>query len=436
MADPGIDAIAVLQERTVGYFTREVDSETGLVKDSTRPESPASIAATGLACACYAVCAERGILPRAEAAGRVGRTLRFLWEAEQSEAADASGARGFFYHFLDARTGRRAWRSELSTVDSAICFAGALAAAGYFDGPSEEERAIRELADALYRRAEWRWMVPRQAIAHGWTPEQGFLPFDWIGYNEALFVYVLALGSPTFPPDESVYDAWTAGYQWRSLLGHEYLYAGPLFMHQLSQIWIDFRGIQDEYMRAKQIDYFENSRRATLVQCEYARRNPRRFAGYSAESFGISASDGPGPFAGKLRRGSRTFYGYRGRGVPFGPDDGTLAPWALVASLPFAPELVVPAMRHFDRVYPELTGRYGYESSFNPSFGGKSPAGWVCDWHYAIDQGPVVLMVENYLSSLTWRALRESPYIREGLRRAGFRGGWLGSEAGGGGGSA
>ena len=425
MADPGIDAIAVLQERTFGYFTRERNAATGLVNDSTRPESPASIAASGFACACYAVAADHGFMSRDEAAASVVQALRFLWEAEQSEALDASGHRGFFYHFLDPRTGRRVWQSELSTVDSAILFAGALAAAGYFDGPSDTEREVRQLADSLYRRADWGWMVPRKAIVHGWRPERGFLPYDWLGYNESLFVYILALGSPTFAPDPSVYATWTSTYKWRSLLGHEHLYAGPLFTHQLSHVWIDFRGIQDEFMRTRRIDYFDNSRRATLVQQEYAARNPRTFKGYEPDAWGITASDGPGPFAGAIRRGRRRFYGYRARGAPFGPDDGTLAPWALVASLPFAPERVIPAMRRLDEAYPELTGRYGYQSSFNPTFGGAGPAGWVCAWHYAIDQGPVVLMVENYLSGLIWRALRKSPYIRNGLRRAGFRGGWL-----------
>jgi hypothetical protein len=426
MADPGIDTIALLQSRTLHYFTRERHAETGLVNDSTRPESPASIAASGFAFACYAVAADHDIIPRAEAAAKVAHALQFLWDAEQSESPDASGAHGFFYHFLYARTGRRTWRSELSTVDSAILFAGALVAAGYFDGPSQDEQTIRRLADALYRRADWRWMILRNAICHGWRPERGYLRYDWRGYNEALFVYILALGSPTCAPDPSIYASWTSTYRWRSLLGHEYLYAGPLFTHQLSHVWIDFRSIQDEYMRAKKIDYFENSRRATLVHKEYARRNPRGFEGYSADAWGITASDGPGPFAGVTRRGQRSFYGYRARGVPFGPDDGTLAPWALVASLPFAPEEVVPAMRWLDHAYPELTGQYGYESSFNPTYSDEHHAGWICEWHYAIDQGPVVLMVENYLSGLVWRILRESPYIREGLCRAGFCGGWLG----------
>ena len=217
MADPGIDTIALLQARTLGYFMRERHPETGLVNDSTRPESPACIGASGFAFACYAVAADHGIVPRAEAAAQVAHALQFLWDAEQSEAPDASGAHGFFYHFLDARTGQRTWRSELSTVDSAILFAGALAAAGYFDGPSEDEQTIRRLADALYRRADWRWMIQRNAICHGWRPERGFLRFDWLGYNEALFMYILALGSPTFAPDASVYASWTSTYRWRSL---------------------------------------------------------------------------------------------------------------------------------------------------------------------------------------------------------------------------
>jgi hypothetical protein len=426
VADPGIDSIAVLQEHTLRYFRREAHPETCLINDSTRPESQASIAGSGFALACYAVAADHGMIARAEAAAWAARALRFLWELEQNEAGDAAGSHGFFYHFLDQRTGRRAWQSELSSIDSAILFAGALAAAGYFDGPSADERAIRQLADDLYRRADWRWLAQRNAISHGWKPERGFLRYDWRGYNEALFVYILALGSPTFAPEASVYDSWVATYDWRCVLGHEFLYAGPLFTHQLSHVWIDFRGIQDDYMRAKRIDYHENSRRATLVQREYAIRNPRRFRGYGADAWGLSASDGPAPFFDTRRRGRRAFHGYRARGVPYGPDDGTLAPWALVASLPFAPEIVVPAMRHLDEVYPALTGRYGYQSSFNPTFGGDGPEGWVCEWHYAIDQGPVVLMVENYLSGLVWRKLRESPYVREGLRRAGFRGGWLG----------
>jgi hypothetical protein len=200
-----------------------------------------------------------------------------------------------------------------------------------------------------------------------------------------------------------------------------------LFTHQLSHVWIDFREIQDAYMRARGIDYFENSRRATYVQRAYAARNSRGFKGYSEEAWAITASDGPAAPKKSVRFKGRTFLGYHARGVPYGPDDGTLSPWAIVASLPFAPEIVVSAMRHINHTYPELTGRYGYESSYNPSFPNDSPAGWISPWHYAIDQGPVVIMVENYLTGLIWRLMRSCEYVVHGLKRAGFTGGWLGS---------
>ena len=159
-----------------------------------------------------------------------------------------------------------------------------------------------------------------------------------------MLLYVLGLGSPAHPLPESCYTAWTSTYRWEHCYGYEYLYAGPLFTHQLSHIWIDFRGIQDAFMRAKGIDYFENSRRATYVQQQYAMDNPLKFAGYGRNCWGITASDGPGPDTIKVSGIERQFFGYLGRGVPYGPDDGTIAPWAAVASLPFAPEIVLPTI--------------------------------------------------------------------------------------------
>ncbi len=427
--DPGIDSLAVLQEHTYRYFEREVNPHNGLVRDNTRPDAPASIAGSGMLLACDVAAVERGYVSRTAAAARARSALEFLYEAEQSERPTATGYKGFFYHFLDMESGQRVWQSELSTIDSAILFTGALVSAAFFDGPSADERRIRELGDLLYRRADWRWMLRGKTISHGWRPESGYLPYGWGGYNEALFLMILALGSPTFfIPDES-YIAWTSTYRWYRAYGHEYLYAGPLFTHQLSQAWIDFRGIRDAYMRSRCIDYFENSRRATYVQRAYTARNPRGFTGYCENAWAITASDGPGPLARDktIQRGRQRFWGYHARGVPHGPDDGTLSPWAIVASLPFAPEIVVPAMRHVTHTYPALTGRYGYESSFNPSFPNGSTAGWISPWHYAIDQGPVVLMVENYLTGLLWRLTRSCEYIVHGLKRAGFTGGWLGN---------
>ncbi|MEP0548891.1 MAG: glucoamylase family protein [Rhodothermales bacterium] len=434
----GDDAVLeTLQRQTFLYFLEEADPETGLVQDTTRPESVASIAATGLGLACYPVAAERGFIARADAVARTLRTLRFLWHAEQSEAPDATGHRGFFYHFLDPATGRRVWECELSSIDSTFLFAGALAAATYFDGDGEAEREVRSLADAIYRRADWTWMLnpesggAGEAVSHGWRPERGFLPYRWVGYNEALLLYALGLGSPTHPLPPSSYAAWTAGYRWKTLYGHEHLFAGPLFTHQLSHVWVDFRDIQDAFMRERGIDYFENSRRATLVQRAYARRNTRGFDGYGEDCWGVTASDGPGPAEREVGGETRTFYGYRARGVPWGLDDGTLSPWAVAASLPFAPDEVFRALHHVNRTYPDAIGRYGYLCSINPTFpDGDAGGGWISSGHYGIDQGPVVLMIENYRSGLLWRLMRGCRPLADGLRRAGFTGGWLGDAAG------
>lgn len=419
--------IAELERSTFGYFDRYANHDKGLVRDSTKQDAPATIAGSGLALTCYAIAAERGYLPRARLARRSRSMLEFFWTAEQSDSPVATGYRGFFYHYLDFRTGRRAQSCEISTIDSAIMFAGALTAAAYFDGDSDDEHAIRRLAVDIYERADWKWASPREPlISHGWTAETGFLPYDWLGYSEALFLHLLALGSPTHPVNESAYKAWTSTYKWKSIYDIEVLYGGPLFMHQLSHIWIDFRGIQDAFMRAHASDYFENSRRATYIQREYAKRNPRDFVGYGENIWGITASDGPGPAVKTVKGRRRRFFDYVGRGVPYGPDDGTLAPWGVATSLPFAPEIVLPALARLDREYPAVTGEYGYKCSFNPTFSGPARAGsWIAKGHYAIDQGPVVAMLESFRSGLVWRLLRKSHYIRTGLRRAGFRGGWL-----------
>ena len=170
-----------------------------------------------------------------------------------------------------------------------------LTAATYFDQDTEDEHEIRTLADALYRRADWRWAQNGGAtLTHGWRPESGFIPHRWEGYDEGLLLYVLGLGSPTHPLPPESYAAYTATYQWKEVYSHEYLYSGPLFTHQLSHMWIDFHGLQDDYMRDRSIDYFENSRRATYVHREYAIRNPLEFEGYSEQCWGLTASDGPG----------------------------------------------------------------------------------------------------------------------------------------------
>ena len=417
-----------LQKNAFAYFLHETDASTGLVRDSTHIGSPASIAAVGLALAAYAVAAERGFMERSEAAARVLTTLRFLQNSPHGPEPDATGYRGFYYHFLHMSSGRRAWQCELSTVDTAYLLAGALAAAAYFGGKGQQEREIREIADGLYRRVEWPWALHGgRTLSHGWKPERGFLRYRWRGYSEALLLYLLGLGSPTHPLPRSSYPASTSTYRWKKLYGEEFLYAGPLFIHQLSHVWVDFRDVRDAFMREHDCDYFENSRRATYAHQRYAVHNPKNWKGYGELCWGITASEGPGPAALVIDGVERRFFDYVARSIPRGPDDGTLAPWAVVASLPFAPEIVLPSLRYFDELGLGQESKYGFEATFNPTFPTKSPrpCGWVSPRTFGLNNGPIVLMIENHRSGLLWRLMRRCPYLVEGLRRAGFRGGWL-----------
>ncbi|AEK61556.1 glucoamylase family protein [Collimonas fungivorans] len=423
----------MLQRESFSYFMHETNLENGLVVDKTATDWPASIAAVGLALAAYPVAVERGFIGRAAARKRVLLTLRFFWSSPQGPEPDATGYKGFFYHFLHMQTGRRAWQCELSTIDTTFFLAGALAAGCYFDDPANaEESEIRRLADALYLRVDWQWAQDGGgAVSMGWKPESGFLPNRWDGYDEALLLYILGLGSPSHPLPADSYCDWAFAYQWQQSYGIDYFYAGSLFTHQLSHIWVDFRGIQDGAMRTKGIDYFENSRRATLVQQQYAIANPGGFSGYGEYCWGITASDGPGPSVLEIKGVKREFYDYVARGVPHGPDDGTIAPWVVVASLPFAPEIVLPTIDYFVHQVGLKTGNpYGFKATFNPSYpcNSANPYGWISPWHFGIDQGPIILMIENYRSEMLWSLMRNCPYIANGLRRAGFSGGWLGAQ--------
>ena len=417
-----------MQFGSFGYFGHELNPEKGLIADKSAPGWPASIAAMGMALTAWTIGVERGYKPRAFAVDRTLAMLRFLMASEQSESPTATGYRGFYYHFLDMETGQRAWQSELSSIDTALLIAGVLAAQTYFKRDTADEREVRALADAIYRRVDWRWMQHGDpVISHGWRPGTGFLPWDWHGYNEALILYLLALGSPTHPLSDDAYAKRLTSCEWQTVEGIDYLHAGPLFIHQMSHIWVDFRGIRDAFMRERQSDYFENSRRAAEVQQRYAIRNPRRMAMYGEHCWGITASDGPGSSDRKTQVGGRTYFDYVARGVPDGPDDGTLAPWAVVASLPFAPRIVLPTIEHFQQLQLQQDDRYGFKASFNATFPGdrRHPVGWVSKYHFGINEGPTVMMIENHLSGMVWRLMRQCPYLVTGLKRAGFEGGWL-----------
>ncbi len=428
LRDFGETRLDTLQRHAFEYFLQETNSANGLVADTSHAGSAASIAATGFGLTAYPVGVTRGWIRRADAVERTLALLRFLHDGPQGPEPDTTGYKGFYYHFLDMSTGRRAGRCELSTVDTTFLLAGVLTAAAFFDGECEEEEELRRFADALYRRAQWTWACNGGAtVTHGWTPEGGFLPYRWEGYDESLLLYVLGLGSPSHPLPAESYAAWLSTYRWKTIYGHEFIYGGPLFMHQYSHIWLDFRGIQDSFVHEKGIDYFENSRRATYVQREYAIRNPLAFVGYGKDFWGITASDGPGWTTRRIDGIERPFFDYVARGAPYGPDDGTVAPWAIVASLPFAPDIVLSAVRNFQDVYPQVTGKYCFRCSFNLTFSDdvEGGTGWTSPYHFGINLGPVVLMCENYRSELLWRLMRSCRYVVTGLRRAGFRNGWL-----------
>jgi hypothetical protein len=362
-----------LQRAAFSYLVDYADEETGLVADTSRPGSPCSIAVVGFALSCYPVAVENGWMSRAEAAARTLKVLRFFSLSTQSEASDATGYKGFYYHFLDMRTGKRVWQCELSLVDSALLIAGILVAAGYFNGGGEESE-IRDHADGLYRRVDWRWAQNGTAgLSQGWKPECGFLHYGWEGYNEALILYVLGFGSPTFPLTSACYETWSLTYQWENLMDRNVLYSGPLFTHLFSHAWIDFRGIRDDFMREKNSDYFENTKNTIAIHREYGERNPHEFEGYSRDFWGVTAGDGPsvpalrqngrGPPVLRLYVARRALRPGRRHDLPLG-DAGNLA--LCPRRRPFRhapPSRNLPAGLHpgpvFQRLQPDAALRLG-----------------------------------------------------------------------------
>ena len=422
-----------LLEETFPYFTEEANTKNGLIADKAKRrnkkgQSPSSITVVGLGLSCYIVGVRRGLISREEAVKRTLTTLRFFTEGHQGPEPDAMGYQGFYYRFLDMETGKRTWECELSTIDTTFFIAGVLTAVNFYTGDNAEEAEIRLLGDSLYKRINWKWALNGSVnVCHGWKPDSGFLPNYWErAYCEALLLYMLALGSPTFPIEGEGYEKWTSTFTWLKVYDIEYIYAGPLFIHQFSHIWIDFRGIMDNYNRKVGIDYFENSRRATYIQQQYAIENKNGFKGYSENSWGFTASDGPGNQTVVIDGIARTFYDYISRGVPLGPDDGTISLSAVVASLPFAPEIVTASIRHsIEKLKLKNPDWYGLEACFNPTYKTSEKEGWISPWRFGLNEGPVVLMIDNAATGLIWDTMKKCAYITDGLRKAGFTGGWL-----------
>ena len=411
-----------IQHRTFLFFLNEHHPEWGIVKDRTAKWAPASIASTGFAIPSFAIGAERNWITREQAAKITLDILTFFVHSAQSADTNTTGYRGFYYHFLRMNTGTREWNCELSSVDTGLLMMGFIFARSYYGSDNEVENQIRALATLLLKRIDWNFMeMPdsgkyANTISMGWTPEKGLHDMGWSGYNEALFLYVLAAGSGMKDAKRS-YQSWIKSYKWYTPYpGLSHVAFPPLFGHQFSQAFIDFRGIADDYMKEKGIDYFENSRRATYVQRQYAIDNPKQWIGYDSLCWGISASDGPTE---KYNFEDRQFLGYAGRGTS-GPeynyfDDGTIAPYASLSSLPFAPEIVLPTITSINEKYGEkLWGRYGYYDAFNPT------AGWFNDDFIGIDQGPMLMMIENFRTGLVWKTMMKDPVIQRGLNTLGY----------------
>jgi hypothetical protein len=427
-----------LQRDTFGYFW-DASGANGLTSDRFPSLDVSSVAAIGFALTSYPIAVENGWVTRTQAADRTLSTLQFLWLARQGpERQGVIGYKGFFYHFLDPRTGYRAGESELSTIDTALLMAGVLSVQAFFDRPEDSEATIRSLADQLYRRVDWAWALsPKHPplLSMGWTPEEGYLQFDWQGYNEGMLLYLLALGSPTHPIDPRSWDAWTSTYRWDASDGFPRVAFGPLFGHQYTHVWVDFRGIQDQYMRSRGIDYFVNSTRATYANRAYCIANPSKWIGYDEVIWGLTASDGPwkqsNGVAPTATAPPNPFHAYWARGAgPDHRDDGTIAVTAAGGSVAFAPELAIPTLLQFHtRFGDRLYGKYGFKDAFNLTFAEAPTAkpGWFDDQYIAIDQGPILLMIENFLTGRVWQLTKSNRYFRAGLARAGFTGGWLDS---------
>lgn len=410
-----------IQHNTFLFFWNECNPVNGLVKDRSTKNSPASIAATGFAIPAWAIGAERNWITREQAADLTLNLLKFLLNSDQSEDKSATGYKGFYYHFLKMDTGEREWNCELSSIDTGLLFAGIIFARNYFDQAIDKEKNIREISQQILNRADWKFFtLPEDhkmpnSICLGWTPEEKYHPWGWHGYNEALILYVIAAGLG-MENVEKGYETWLSTYVWdEPYKGLAHAIFPPLFGHQYSHMFIDFRDLADRYMKEKGLDYFENSRRATYTQREYAKENPNGWIGYDSLVWGITACDGPG-----FTKDGKEFLGYAGRGTSGGEnvffDDGTIAPTAAGGSIVFAPEIVIPTLIHFKEKYGDkgLWGKYGFVDAFNLT------VDWYDKEYLGIDQGPIIMMIENFRTEFIWKLMMKDPIIKTGLERLGF----------------
>ncbi|MCB9799784.1 MAG: hypothetical protein H6757_03395 [Candidatus Omnitrophica bacterium] len=378
------EVLLQIQKDSAGYFIRMSDKMTGLTRDSSQTGSPASIAATGFALAAVAVAGAHSWVDPDYAKKQIEKTL-------SSALHKVEHKNGFFYHFVDGRTGKRVWGSEASSIDTALFLAGALVAAQYYPGTS-----IDHMAHQIYERIDWQWMMNgSDLICMGWKPESGFLPYYWDSYNELIILQALAIGAPKRPVPPKAWDAWFRNedsYNDKNII---FSYSGSLFTYQYSQAFIDFRNLWDV-----DINYFENSRLATLANFEYSQSFQNQHKGYSANSWGLSASLGPG--------GYKAYGALPGEGL----HDGTIAPYAAIASIVFTPaESIAASLFFYENYHEKLYGHFGFKDAFNLD------KHWWSDQYLGIDQGIIVLMLENFLNqNVIWNKFMQLDAIQRWIQ--------------------
>jgi hypothetical protein len=381
-----------LEKRNFQYFWDQASTQTGLVKDRSKVQGKdtsgvASIAATGFGLTALCIAQKRGFVSFNEARDRVLLTLRFLGKKMPTH-------RGFFYHFADLNTGERVWDSEVSSVDTAILLCGILTCRQYF----EEHSEISRLAYDIFNRVDWSWLSEDTSLLpHGWTPEFGFLPYRWDYYSEMMMIYLLGMGSLTHPLPVEAWNAWK-----RTKFEYDgFRYIGsfaPLFVHQYSQAWFDFRRKRDAYA-----DYFQNSIAATDAHRHFCLELRKQFPDYGDDLWGISASD------------SQKGYVIWGGPPMMGPIDGTVVPSASAGSLPFLPQPVMRVLRNIKEHYGQAWSQYGFVNGFNPL------KNWYDTDVVGIDVGITMLMAENVRTGFVWETFMKNPEAQRGMQRAGFK---------------
>ena len=384
-----------LSKREFRFFWEQSDPKTGLTADragtgGAQTSGVASVASTGFGLSALCLGAERGWVSPGAARARAKNALRFLLQTAPQE-------HGFFYHFIDMKTGARAWGSEVSTIDTALLLAGVLTARGCFSDDAE----VKSLATALYERVDFPWMMKGQPPlpSMGWKPESGFLSARWDTYSEHMVLDLLAIGSPSHPIPAETWDRWSRA---RVSYSSFTFIAGdrPLFIHQYAQAYADFRGKRDGHG----IDYFENSRAATLAQRAFFVDLSTEFPTYSKDVWGLTASD--------------SARGYVAWGAPpRDPQiDGTVVPCAAGGSLMFTPDESLAALRAMkDRWGAKIYGRYGFADAFNPA------TGWTGPDVIGIDLGITLLSAENLRDGKVWGWFMKSPEIVRAMSLVGFQ---------------